>query len=408
MVNESKGRTTRILIMVLLNVLLLSTLAFGANLSSMSAQSQVENSIVHQLQILIITSKNQYFIGEDIEINVSITNHGDITISDNLTTIVTNFQEYGIMEGILHDIQPINVSPHSYITRKYVLNKDLYKNNGYYEVFLYLDDGTSNSTYFNITGGLNLTLFAPEIADVNETFTVTLGTENILDAPITNIKVKADLPYYADVSGPLNFTIPILAPGAINTTTWLVSMPVSGGHSIGFRAISEDGDLDRLITSIEVLSPPRLSVKDVPSYSVKNGDLFEVSAKVKNIGDYPLKGVEATLSLPANISTTEPLTKDIGDLSGGESSTINWTVTADELGSYGFDVFAEYETVKDSFHTEGECPKPLVITREYSKGKVIWINSGDKKDFIAKSISLPEKEFITLLKNAIEWISTMH
>lgn len=60
------------------------------------------------------------------------------------------------------------------------------------------------------------------------------------------------------------------------------------------------------------------------------------------------------------------------------------------------------------FHTEGECPKPLVITREYSKGKVIWINSGDKKDFIAKSISLPEKEFITLLKNAIEWISTIN
>lgn len=57
------------------------------------------------------------------------------------------------------------------------------------------------------------------------------------------------------------------------------------------------------------------------------------------------------------------------------------------------------------FLGEGEDPKPLVVSREYSRGKVVWLNSGDKKDYIAVSISLPQEEFIILLRNAIDWVS---
>jgi len=57
------------------------------------------------------------------------------------------------------------------------------------------------------------------------------------------------------------------------------------------------------------------------------------------------------------------------------------------------------------FQTEEVDPKPLVVVREYSRGRVVWINSGDKKDHIAGSISKPEKEFVILLRNAIDWVS---
>ena len=47
--------------------------------------------------------------------------------------------------------------------------------------------------------------------------------------------------------------------------------------------------------------------------AIKIGELFEVSGKIKNIGNYPLNGVTTTISIPTNLSTTEPLTKIIGD-----------------------------------------------------------------------------------------------
>ncbi len=50
--------------------------------------------------------------------------------------------------------------------------------------------------------------------------------------------------------------------------------------------------------------------------------------------------------------------------------------------------------------------RPLVTARECHKGRVVWLNSGDTKDDIfPESIAKPEKEFLILLKNSIEWVS---
>lgn len=68
----------------------------------------------------------------------------------------------------------------------------------------------------------------------------------------------------------------------------------------------------------------------------------------------------------------------------------------------------EDENTTCLFQTEGENPKPLVVAREYSRGRAVWINSGDKKDNISKSISQPEENFVGLLGNAIDWISEHH
>lgn len=57
------------------------------------------------------------------------------------------------------------------------------------------------------------------------------------------------------------------------------------------------------------------------------------------------------------------------------------------------------------FETGGDNPKPLVVSRKYMRGKLVWINSGDKKDEIARSIRLPEANLIILLHNCINWIS---
>jgi len=85
------------------------------------------------------------------------------------------------------------------------------------------------------------------------------------------------------------------------------------------------------------------------------------------------------------------MVKDLPDLFEMDDFEILW-------GNWDHDIIR-------IFQTEGNDSKPLVVAREYSRGKVVWINSGDKKDHIPKSISQPESEFIILLRNAIKWVT---
>jgi glycerophosphoryl diester phosphodiesterase len=60
--------------------------------------------------------------------------------------------------------------------------------------------------------------------------------------------------------------------------------------------------------------------------------------------------------------------------------------------------------VKYIFQTDEKKPKPVVVSRDYGKGKIIWMNSADKSDKVARSISEPEDIFICLLACAIQYV----
>jgi len=55
-----------------------------------------------------------------------------------------------------------------------------------------------------------------------------------------------------------------------------------------------------------------------------------------------------------------------------------------EWGEYSPDVLIIFES-------KTEEPKPLVITREYGEGKVVWLSSGDFRENPPKSVSLHTK-----------------
>lgn len=52
--------------------------------------------------------------------------------------------------------------------------------------------------------------------------------------------------------------------------------------------------------------------------------------------------------------------------------------------------------------------KPLVTARKCPNGRIVWLNSGDKYDSFPISIGKPEREFLILLKNSIEWVSSQN
>ena len=91
----------------------------------------------------------------------------------------------------------------------------------------------------------------------------------------------------------------------------------------------------------EPKSPELLVTVDAPA-KVGNYKTFAVTATITNSGTEPATGVNATISwIPwSGLSTSEPLNKPVGNISGGDSGTVSWNVNADAIGIYEITVEA--------------------------------------------------------------------
>jgi hypothetical protein len=58
------------------------------------------------------------------------------------------------------------------------------------------------------------------------------------------------------------------------------------------------------------------------------------------------------------------------------------------------------------FQTTGRPPRPLVVASDYYAGKLLWLNSGDKRNDSPRSIAEPEQLFISLLNNGLKWLAS--
>ena len=71
------------------------------------------------------------------------------------------------------------------------------------------------------------------------------------------------------------------------------------------------------------------------NYYVTEGGSFTVTIDVTNNDESTdATGVEATLSLPSGLSTTDSLSKSIGTISSGTTESQSWSVTGDVAGNY--------------------------------------------------------------------------
>ena len=83
--------------------------------------------------------------------------------------------------------------------------------------------------------------------------------------------------------------------------------------------------------------PARVIITDLtaPEEDILKGTSFTVTATVSNTGTLDdATGVEATITLPAGLSTAEATTKGLGTISAGDSKNTSWNVDADEVGDY--------------------------------------------------------------------------
>lgn len=86
---------------------------------------------------------------------------------------------------------------------------------------------------------------------------------------------------------------------------------------------------------------------------------------------------------------THPLRADLPDQFDLDDGEVVW-------GKWAPDADVIYATPEDE-------PKPLVVAREHGDGRLVWLNSGDKAEWLCASVAAPEKPFIKLLVNSIRW-----
>ena len=102
------------------------------------------------------------------------------------------------------------------------------------------------------------------------------------------------------------------------------------------------GDPETRIWTTSISKPPELSVTADAPAKVSNYNTFAVTATISNAGTETATGVNATISWnpESGLNTTDPLTKSVGDISGGDSETVSWNVTASTEGIYNITVEA--------------------------------------------------------------------
>lgn len=92
---------------------------------------------------------------------------------------------------------------------------------------------------------------------------------------------------------------------------------------------------------LEANTEPELSITVTSTASsVNEGNIFTVEAAISNLGDETATGINATITLPEGLSTTELPAKTADDILGGDSVTVLWNVTADSKGAYTITVEA--------------------------------------------------------------------
>lgn len=62
----------------------------------------------------------------------------------------------------------------------------------------------------------------------------------------------------------------------------------------------------------------------------------------------------------------------------------------------------ENDTVCHFHSTNG---RPLVVSRCRGKGRVVWLNSGDRGVILCKSVAAPQPELADLLRNSLIWVT---
>jgi len=310
-----------------------------------------ELTVINPLFFEVSCNSSTYQIGDEINATILIKNDEDesITLDTAFAVYEEELSTGQSLRDVFNDSNTIVIPANSEYKQNYFIPYSEYKYAGNYAASagiynMSLNFANISQNKFVITGS-KMVISAPEIVDANDTFEVTLSLQNVLDIPMNDVDVRSYFPYCASVKETTtNFVIPILLPGSINATTWKVSIPEGGEYAINFDVYSNETGLCQKSSYVRVLSDPFLRVDIETPSGVQKDSEFTVLAKIVNEGDLPAEGVQSNLQLPSELTTSEDLTKFVGDVGSRSNTTVAWNLTANEAGVYLFAINTDSTT----------------------------------------------------------------
>ncbi len=291
---------------------------------------------------------SHYKAGDTLHKNITLFNNRRISNETRKLNITIIQPQYWVSDKIIYnktETITINSKTEGIIGLLYQIPNNLQE--GTY-IIKVTDDVNKAETIFIVQTAFNITYDIPQNITLGEEFTVNCTIKNVLNRTLSGINATLDLNSYFSTSESLTKNIGALASNGSTTITWKVNVSgfASGYLPITIHVNSGDGISDTQIEYINVLKLPVLTVIPKAPASVRVNTLFKLQVTVKNGGDLSLSGVSISLFLPANVTTSESLTKFIGNLSGGEAKLINWTITSSYHDNFALTVMANDSTNK--------------------------------------------------------------
>ena len=270
-----------------------------------------------------------YKIRDTVYVNTTISNNGILPETRNLSLVITEPGVWNSENVIYNTTETVTIPAKSEVdaTFQYQIPDNPYI--GKHRIIV--SDGiTKATTIFMIQAPFNVAFDIPATVAQAEEFYANATITNALGMSLSGINVTIDLPNDFNTSESLTKNIGTLSIGESADVSWLVT---ATDFEYGYTPItiyinSAEGINDIVITSLTVLRLPELRIYPSAPSEVQINTSFEFKANVTNEGDLDISGVSVDLLLPENVTTTDDLTKLIGDLAGGETRSVNWMVTS--------------------------------------------------------------------------------
>ena len=352
-----------------------------------------------------------YKVGDTVYVNTTISNNGMLAETRNLSLTISELgvwvseYEYAIYNTTETVMVPAKSGAN--VTFQYQIpdNPQIGKHR-----IIISDNTTKATTIFMIQAPFNVTFDVPATVAQAEEFYANASITNALNTSLSGINVTIELPNDFNTSESLTKNIGTLTSGESADVSWLVNATdfEYGYAPIALYMNSTEGINDIATTFLTVLKLPELKIFPSAPPEAQISVPFDFEANVTNDGDLNLSGVSVNLSLPANVTATGNLTKLIGDLAGGQTESVNWSVTSmveddfwvdvngcDTNGTYCACATELVNMVKPEIELDLVNPVEVMLNQSFSVIAKIK-NTGELNATQAKvNLSLPS-EFVTL------------
>lgn len=321
-----------------------------------------------------------YLPNDTLDITVNISNNGEFseTREFNLVIIQPTDLLDDYEEIIYNDTKIVTVPAKSYAlcTFNYQIPYDI---RGKHKITI-SNNSTKSTTSFIVEEPLNVEFEVPIAILQNKEFYVNATIGNMVDVQLSNINVTLVLPNVFNTSEDLNQTISMLDSEESTTVSWKISATDVGYGTVPIYLLVDSAENMTTVSMIyiHILKLPEILITSQIPSRVEVNVPFDLPINVTNDGDVNLQNVMVSLTLPGNVNASGDLIKSIGDLDGGETKSVNWSITSaydedfcininarDATEIYNTTITTTVNLIKIEFELNLTCPVEVIINDEF-------------------------------------------